>query len=71
MSKFTVDPSALYFTDNGAVLCADHLGMSARYSGRDISGQRIVKVTPFDVRQMDAMGVPCRCESCGAANASR
>ncbi len=63
---------ALYFTDNGAVLCGADLGASAMYSGRDISGQKIQRVTPDDVREWNAMpdtdGLPpMRCECCHKA----
>lgn len=59
---------ALYFTDNGCVLCGNDLGSSAKYSGRDISGQKIAKVTPEDaaesLRLYPNLGPIC-CESCG------
>lgn len=61
---FHADPAAHYFTDNGAVLCGDHLGASAKYTGRDISGQPIERVTPEDVRDAKAMGWEVQCEHC-------
>jgi hypothetical protein len=58
-----VKPHAIYLTDNGRALCGDHLGASARYTGRDISGQEIMEISP------DMLGEPgvdmIRCESCG------
>ena len=60
---------ALYLCDNGRCLCGDHLGASAKYTGRDISGQSIHKISPSDVREADAMGVSLVCEEprCGRA----
>jgi len=39
---------SIYLTDNGAAYCGEHLGSSARTTGRDISGQRIVVITEAD-----------------------
>lgn len=64
-APFAADPAALYFTDNGAVLCGDHLGMTAKYSGRDISGQKIEKVTPEDAAEAKTHGWAIECERCG------
>lgn len=60
---------AIYFCDNGATSCGACLGSSAMYTGRDISGQRIERVTPEDVRQWDALPErqqlgPLKCEGC-------
>lgn len=63
--RFVAESAALYFTDNGAVLCGDHLGMTAKASGRDISGQKIEKVTPDDVRWAQGEGWTIKCEHCG------
>jgi hypothetical protein len=43
--KFVSD-NALYLTDNGRIVCGAHCGTSAAYTGRDISGQKIERVTP-------------------------
>lgn len=53
---FKADPAALYFTDNGAVLCGEHLGTTAAYTGRDISGQPIQRVSLADVREYHLNG---------------
>ena len=45
----------IYLCDNGAAYCGKHCGASARYTGRDISGQK-VEAAPPD------LGIPC--ESC-------
>lgn len=36
----------LYMGDNGRVLCGKHSGNSAKYSGYDISGQKVLTITP-------------------------
>ena len=41
---------ALYWSDNGRVICAKCAGMSALYTGRDISGQKVERITVEDVR---------------------
>jgi len=57
----------IYLTDNGRALCTDHLGVSARMTGRDISGQPILALSPEDVRySIEAEGWHPACESCGA-----
>ena len=56
----------LYLCDNGACYCHDHLGMTAKATGRDISGQPICPVQPSDVRDMEAQGFTLACEKCGA-----
>lgn len=64
---FRADPDAIYFTDNGALLCGRHLGATAEASGRDISGQKIQKVTPIDaVVAKREHGMDLKCETCGA-----
>jgi len=55
------NPDTIYITDNGAAYCGEHLGASARYTGRDISGQPIYAMTPADVREIG----PVACECCG------
>jgi len=60
-----IDDTMLYLTDNGAALCGQHLGASARCTGRDISGQEILPITPDLVREADAMGYAIACEHCG------
>lgn len=60
--KFVVKDDAVYLTDNGAALCGAHLGMTARYSGRDISGQPVRLVTAAMVALITTLIV---CERCG------
>jgi hypothetical protein len=57
--------TTVYLTDNGAVLCGRHLGVTAKTTGRDISGQRILPFTPDIVAMMDGRVV---CETCRHAN---
>lgn len=60
-----IHDNMLYLTDNGAALCGEHLGASARYTGCDISGQPIESVTPEVAREAQAMGWTIECECCG------
>lgn len=50
----------LYIGDNGRVFHGKCAGMSARYSGYDISGQRVRRITSAQARDY---GLDC--ESCG------
>ena len=58
---------SLYLTDNGRVLCGRHLGASARWTLRDISGQRVLEVTPEVVAwaRLDGTEELLVCEECG------
>ncbi len=47
-SGFNPNPETLYLCDNGACYCGAHLGASASMTGRDISGQRVSRVTAKD-----------------------
>lgn len=61
-----ISDDALYFCDNGRILCGAHLGNSARHTGRDISGQRIARVTAADDAAFFAdVGELGGCEMCG------
>jgi hypothetical protein len=54
---------ALYWADNGRRICVRCAGQSALYTGRDISGQKVERVTVEDVRAWpDDLGV-LRCAS--------
>jgi hypothetical protein len=67
MTRWSVNPSALYLGDNGRCYCGAHLGMTASMTGRDLSGQQVMRLRPEDVRDADAMGFDPRCEQCGKA----
>lgn len=61
-------PRTLFLTDNGRCLCGQHLGASARFTGRDISGQRILALAPADmaaIRQEFGPDYLPSCEECG------
>ena len=61
-----ISDDMVYLTDNGAALCGKHLGSSARHTGRDISGQEIVPVTPEVAKEsVDSYGWLPSCEHCG------
>lgn len=63
--RVILDKDTLYSCDNGAVYCGEHCGASARYSGRDISGQEVMVLTKQDVANARAAyGVTLRCETC-------
>jgi hypothetical protein len=54
---------ACYWGDNGRVSCAKCAGQSALYTGRDLSGQKVARITVEDVRAWpDDLGV-LRCAS--------
>ena len=54
----------LYIGDNGRVFCAAHAGASALYTGRDISGQRVKRVTEKDRREWPSDLGEIECETC-------
>ena len=54
---------ALYWADNGRVICAKCAGQSALYTGRDISGQKVERITVEDVRAWPADLGTLRCAS--------
>lgn len=54
---------ALYWSDNGRVICAKCAGQSALCTGRDLSGQKVERITVEDVRAWpDDLGA-LRCAS--------
>lgn len=57
---------SLFLEDNGACLCEKHLGVSARFTGRDISGQSIYPVSQGEIEYAISEGFCFRCETCGA-----
>jgi len=61
------NPKSLYLADNGRCYCGEHLGATARSTGRDTSGQCVERL---DAREVLASGMPLdafRCEAprCG------
>ena len=62
-----ISDDAIYLGDNGRCYCGEHLGYTAKMTGRDLSGQAIYKVTPEDAREAQKMGATLTCEQprCG------
>jgi hypothetical protein len=65
-----IKPDALYFGDNGRCLCGACSGTSATYTLRDISGQRIERITPKVLAECLAIDFVPECEDCGKKVAS-
>lgn len=61
-----LDDHELYLGDNGRCFCGAHAGMSARYSGRDLSGQPVMKITFADRVEAKRLGWTPQCETCYA-----
>ena len=54
----------IYAADNGCLICLHCAGMSAKYTGRDISGQRVTKIPHSQtVDWFKEFGKPMSCES--------
>lgn len=61
-----ISDSTIYLTDNGAALCGEHLGVTAKMTGRDLSGQEIMPITPEIAAENQALyGYVPTCEHCG------
>lgn len=60
--KMVLDADTLYLGDNGRCYCGEHSGMTAQYTGRDISGQRVMAITPDVLAESRAMGMEPACE---------
>jgi len=60
-----LDPNALYWGDNGRCFCGECAGASAKYTGRDLSGQPVERITPEMAQSfaLELSFVP-KCESC-------
>ena len=54
---------ALYWADGGRVVCLRCAGASARYTSRDLSGQKVARVTVKDVRAWPEDLGTLHCES--------
>ena len=59
-------PDALYLCDNGACYCGRHCGTTAQYTGRDISGQKVLRVTGAMMDEAIRTGWAIACETCTA-----
>ena len=62
--KPVLKPDALYLGDNGRCFCGRHAGCSALYSGRDLSGQKVLRITPAMCARMGEDPTLIRCETC-------
>ncbi len=62
-----VQNDTIYLGDNGRACCGEHLGMTAKMTGRDLSGQPIMAVTPEMVTEAASDGWEVCCEQCGKA----
>jgi hypothetical protein len=65
--KSALQPDALYFGDNSRITCGELgcAGMSAHFSGRTISGQRVQRVTVADNDYfLRELGCQASCENC-------
>ena len=54
------------YGDNGRCFCGrlHYAGMTAHFTGRDLSGQPVHRVTDADQREARSMGVTLACEGC-------
>ena len=74
MSDYVLQPNPdpalredeLYLGDGGRAFCGrlHHAGMTAHFTGRDLSGQPVHCVTAADQREARRMGVTLACETC-------
>lgn len=55
---------ALYIGDNGRVFCGAHAGMSARWSGYDLSGHKVARITPAYCKRNGEEIAALKCEQC-------
>lgn len=57
-----ISADIVYLGDNGRAYCGQHLGVTAKTTGRDLSGQRLLACTPDIVAEA---GYEIACEQCG------
>ena len=66
--KMVLKPDAYYEGDNGRILHGKCSGASATYTGRDISGQKVRRLTAADVvaflAEVADLGITEACEQC-------
>jgi hypothetical protein len=70
--KKTLDVNRLYLGDNGRCFCGEMrcAGMTAFFSGKDISGQRLYRLRPKDDKAPGMESAGFRCETCGKRQAA-
>ncbi len=56
----------IYLGDNGRCFCGrmHHAGVTAYFTGRDLSGHPVHRVTEADQREARRVGVTLACEGC-------
>lgn len=63
---YAVSDEMVYIEEGGATYCGAHLGYTARTTGFDLHGQRIMAVTPDIARlAVQENGYLPTCEVCG------
>lgn len=61
--KTKLKSGVVYSGDNGRMICVECAGQSALYTGRDISGKRVVALTAADAAEwVKLLGKPLACE---------
>lgn len=63
--KKRLKKNTIYFADNGRLICHECAGMSALYTGRDISGQKVEPLSKGDMLWLAKEcfdGTHCSCE---------
>lgn len=62
--KPKLKPGVIYWSDNGRTICLECAGMMAKFTGRDISGQKVMAV-PYSetIPYHKEFGVPLSCEA--------
>lgn len=61
--KPKLKPGTIYSGDNGRLLCVHCAGMSAKFTGYDLSGHRVIPLGQDDALEWEAhFGEPMSCE---------
>lgn len=61
----------LYLGDNGRCTCMAHAGCTAQMTGRDLSGQRLLKLNAAELAEFTkVIGRKPECESCRVRKAA-
>ena len=72
MPKPVLQDHALYLCDNGACYCGAHAGTSARYTGHDLSGMPVERITAIhEVYAQRVLRMRFECETCRARKEAR
>lgn len=63
--KPVLKPGIIYHSDNGRLICVECAGMSAKFTGHDISGQKVFALPYSETLEwFKEFGKPMACE-CG------